>query len=53
MFNQAKQWIHSFATLIGVGATTVNPYLALDGLYQRFEKTFLENFNTRNVSVDI
>ena len=21
---------HSFATLIGVGATTVNPYLALD-----------------------
>ena len=29
---------HSFATLIGVGATTVNPYLALDSLYQRFEK---------------
>ena len=23
---------HSFATLIGVGATTVNPYLALDSL---------------------
>ena len=26
---------HSFATLIGVGATTVNPYLAFDSLYQR------------------
>ena len=24
---------HSFATLIGVGATTVNPYLAFDSLY--------------------
>ena len=29
---------HSFATLIGVGATTVNPYLAFDSLYQRHEK---------------
>ena len=29
---------HSFATLIGVGATTINPYLAFDSLYQRFEK---------------
>jgi len=29
---------HSFATLIGVGATTINPYLALDSLYQRFQK---------------
>ena len=29
---------HSFATLIGVGATTVNPYLALDSIYQRYEK---------------
>ena len=29
---------HSFATLIGVGATTVNPYLALDSIYQRFQK---------------
>ena len=27
-----------FAVLIGVGATTVNPYLALDSIYQRFEK---------------
>ena len=31
---------HSFATLIGVGATTVNPYLAFDSLYQRYKKTF-------------
>ena len=32
-------WIlRSFAILIGVGATTVNPYLAIDSIYQRFEK---------------
>jgi len=35
---------HSFATLIGVGATTVNPYLALDSLYQRFEKKLFGDF---------
>ena len=29
---------HSFAVLIGVGATTVNPYLAIDSIYQRYEK---------------
>ncbi len=29
---------HSFAVLIGVGATTVNPYLAIDSIFQRFEK---------------
>ena len=29
---------HSFATLIGVGATTVNPYLAFDSLFQRYSK---------------
>ena len=29
---------HTFAVLIGVGATTVNPYLAIDSIYQRFEK---------------
>ena len=29
---------HAFAVLIGVGATTVNPYLAIDSIYQRFEK---------------
>ena len=35
---------HSFATLIGVGATTVNPYLALDSLFQRFEKKLFGKF---------
>ena len=29
---------HSFAVLIGVGATTINPYLAIDSIYERFEK---------------
>ena len=29
---------HSFAVLIGVGATTINPYLAIDSINQRFEK---------------
>ena len=29
---------HSFAVLIGVGATTVNPYLSIDSIYQRYEK---------------
>jgi len=35
---------HSFATLLGVGATTINPYLALDSLYQRFEKKLFGQF---------
>ncbi len=35
---------HSFATLIGVGATTVNPYLALDSIYQRFRKKLFFDF---------
>ena len=30
---------HSFAVLIGVGATTVNPYLSIDSIFQRFEKS--------------
>ena len=29
---------HSFAVLLGVGATTINPYIAIDSIYQRFEK---------------
>ena len=29
---------HSFAVLIGVGATTINPYLSIDSIYQRYEK---------------
>ena len=36
---------HSFATLIGVGATTVNPYLALDSIYQRFNKKLFGNYS--------
>ena len=36
---------HSFATLLGVGATTVNPYLALDSLHQRFEKKLFGQFD--------
>ena len=35
---------HSFAVLIGVGATTVNPYLAIDSIYQRFEKKLFGKF---------
>ena len=35
---------HSFATLIGVGATTVNPYLAFDSLYERHSKKLFGNF---------
>ena len=30
--------------LLGVGATTVNPYLALDSLYQRYEKKLFGKF---------
>ena len=29
---------HSSAVLIGVGATTINPYLAIDSIYERFHK---------------
>ncbi|KPU82100.1 glutamate synthase [SAR11 cluster bacterium PRT-SC02] len=29
---------HSFAVLIGVGATTINPYLIIDCIKQRYEK---------------
>ena len=36
---------HSFATVIGVGATTVNPYLALDSLYERFKKKLFNNLS--------
>ena len=31
--------------LLGVGATTVNPYLALDSLYQRYEKKLFGKFS--------
>ena len=36
---------HSFATLIGVGATTVNPYLAFDSLYQRHAKKLFGQYS--------
>ncbi len=36
---------HSFATLIGVGATTVNPYLAFDSLFQRHEKKLFGQYS--------
>ncbi len=36
---------HSFATIIGVGATTVNPYLAFDSLYQRHSKKLFGQFS--------
>ena len=36
---------HSFAVLLGVGATTINPYIAIDSIYQRFEKKLFGNLN--------
>ena len=36
---------HSFATLIGAGATTVNPYLAFDSLYQRHQKKLFDQYS--------
>ncbi len=36
---------HSFATMIGVGATTVNPYLAFDSLHQRYKKKLFGNLS--------
>ena len=36
---------HSFATLIGVGATTVNPYLAFDSLFERYSKKLFGNLS--------
>tara|TARA_B100001093_G_scaffold452776_1_gene461046 strand:- start:916 stop:5412 length:4497 start_codon:yes stop_codon:yes gene_type:complete len=39
---------HTFAILIGVGATTVNPYLAIDSIYQRFEKNLFGKADFEN-----
>ena len=36
---------HSFAVLIGVGATTINPYLAIDSIRQRFEKKLFDKLD--------
>jgi len=36
---------HSFAVLLGVGATTINPYIAFDSIYQRYEKKLFGKIN--------
>ena len=36
---------HSFAVLLGVGATTINPYIALDSIYQRYKKKLFGKHN--------
>jgi len=36
---------HSFAVLLGVGATTINPYIAFDSIYQRYEKKLFNKFS--------
>ena len=36
---------HSFAVLLGIGATTINPYLAFDSIYQRYEKKLFGKFS--------
>ena len=36
---------HSFAVLLGIGATTINPYLALDSIYQRYKKKLFGKFS--------
>ena len=36
---------HSFAVLLGIGATTINPYLAFDSIYQRYEKKLFSNLS--------
>ena len=36
---------HSFAVLLGIGATIVNPYLAFDSIYQRYQKKLFGKFN--------
>ena len=36
---------HSFSVLLGVGATTINPYIAFDSIYQRYEKKLFGNIS--------
>jgi len=36
---------HSFAVLLGVGATTINSYIAFDSIHQRFEKKLFGNMS--------
>ena len=44
---------HSFAVLLGVGATTINPYIAFDSIYQRYEKKLFGKMILKNVLQDI
>ncbi len=39
---------HSFAVLLGVGATTINPYLAIDSIYQRYQKNLFGKLDFEN-----
>mgnify|MGYP001473687852 CR=1 FL=1 len=36
---------HSFAVLLGIGATTINPYLVFDSIYQRHKKKLFGKLN--------
>jgi len=36
---------HSFAVLLGVGATTINSYIAFDSIFQRYEKGLFEKIS--------
>jgi len=36
---------HSFAVLLGIGATIINPYLVFDSIYQRYEKKLFGKFS--------
>ena len=36
---------HSFAVLLGVGATTINPYIAFDSIKQRYDKKLFGKMN--------
>jgi len=36
---------HSFAVLLGVGATTINSYIAFDSIFQRYEKKLFNKLN--------
>jgi glutamate synthase (NADPH/NADH) large chain len=36
---------HSFAVLLGVGGTTINPYIAFDSIHQRYEKKLFGKVN--------
>ena len=42
--------IRTHLYLIGVGATTVNPYLAIDSIYQRFEKKLFGKSDLKHAS---